>query len=96
MISEGSPTTVVTLKGFNFVRRSRVYFDGQPVPYRRVSATELQLTLDENLLKRAGRFDIVVTNPEPLNNPQWGNGASNKAHLLVPFAFTTIRTANAN
>jgi imidazolonepropionase-like amidohydrolase len=96
MVSEGSPTTVVTVKGFNFVRRSRVYFDGQPVPYRRVSATELQLTLDENLLKRAGRFDIVVTNPEPLNNPQWGNGTSNKAHLLVPFAFTTIRTANAN
>ena len=95
MISEASPTTMVTLKGFNFVRRSRVYFDGQPVPYRRVSATELQVTLDENLLKRAGRFDIVVRNPGPLDNSQWGNGESNKAHLLVTFAFTTIRSANA-
>ena len=60
-----------------------------------MSATELQVTLDDNLLKRAGRFDIVVKNPEPLNNAQWGNGESNKAHLLVTFAFTTIRAANA-
>ena len=95
MISEASPATTLSLKGFNFVRRSRVYFDGQPVPYRRISATELQLTLDENLLKRAGRFDIVVRNPTPLNNSQWGHGESNKAHLLVTFAFTRIGTANA-
>jgi hypothetical protein len=95
MITEGSATTTLTLKGFNFVRRSRVLFDGRPVPYKRVSATELQVTLDDNLLKRAGRFDIVVKNPEPLANAQWGNGESNKAHLLVTFAFTTIRTANA-
>ncbi|HXJ02495.1 MAG TPA: amidohydrolase family protein [Micropepsaceae bacterium] len=97
MIAEGSPTTTLTLKGFNFVRRSRVYFDGESVPYKRVSATELQVTLDENLLKRAGRFDIVVKNPEPLANKQWGNGESNAAHLLVTFAFTTsVRAANAN
>jgi imidazolonepropionase-like amidohydrolase len=95
MVKEGSQTTVITLKGFNFVRRSRVLFDGQSVPYKRVSATELQVTLDENLLKRAGRFDLVVTNPEPLANEQWGNGTSNKAHLIVPFAFTNIRTASS-
>ena len=85
MIAEGSPATTLTLTGFNFVRRSRIYFDGEPVPYKRVSATELQLTLDDNLLKRAGRFDIVVKNPEPLANPQWGNGESNKAHLIVTY-----------
>ena len=96
MIAEGSPTTTLTLKGFNFVRRSRVLFDGEAVPYKRVSATELQVTLDDNLLKRAGRFDIVVKNPEPLVNEQWGNGQSNKAHLLVTFAFTNLRTATAN
>ena len=96
MIAEGSLTTTLTLKGFNFVRRSRVLFDGQPVPYKRISATELQVTLDDNLLKRAGRFDIVVKNPEPLANEQWGHGESNKAHLLVTFGFTTIRTASEN
>src|SRR5262249_49942322 len=95
MIKEGSPTTVVTLKGFNCVRRSRVLFDGASVPYKRISATELQVTLDENLLKRAGRFDIEVKNPEPVANERWGDGTSNKAHLIVPFAFTNIRTAAA-
>jgi imidazolonepropionase-like amidohydrolase len=95
MIKEGSATTVVTLKGFNFVRRSRVLFDGESVPYKRVSATELQVTLDENLLKRAGRFDIEVKNPEPVANERWGDGSSNKAHLIVPFAFTNTRTAAA-
>jgi hypothetical protein len=53
----------------------------------------LQLTLDENLLKKAGRFDVQVVNPEPLENTQRGNGASNKAHLLVTFGFTRIQTA---
>jgi len=96
MIAEGSATTTLTLKGFNFVRRSRVLFDGQAVPYKRISPTELQVTLDDNLLKRAGRFDIVVKNPEPLANAQWGNGESNKAHLLVTFAFTKLLAATAN
>lgn len=95
MIAQGSPTTTLDLKGFNFVRKSRVLVDGIPVPYRMISPTELQLTLDENLLKRAGRFDVQVVNPEPLENSQWGNGSSNKAHLLVTFGFTQIRTADA-
>ena len=95
MISQGSPTTNLTLKGFNFIRKSRVLVDGESVPYRVISPTELQLTLDENLLKKAGRFDVQVVSPEPLQNPQWGNGASNKAHLLVTFGFTRIRTADA-
>ena len=93
MIAEGSPAATVTLKGFNFVRKTRVLFAGESVPYKRISATELQLTLDDNMLKRAGRFDIVVKNPEPIANKQWGDGTSNAAHLLVTFAFTTIRTA---
>jgi hypothetical protein len=60
MVVQGSPTITLTLKGFNFVRRSRVYFEDESVPYKRVSATELQVLLDPNLLARAGRFDIVV------------------------------------
>ena len=56
------------------------------VPYTRVSATELQVLLDENLLRRAGRFDIVVKNPDPAA-PLWGDGTSNKAHLLVNFKY---------
>ena len=96
MISEDSPTTMLTLTGFNFVRKSRVFVDGQSVPYLVVSPTELQVTLDENILKKTGRPDVQVINPEPLQNAQWGNGSSNKAHLLVTFGFTQIRTAATN
>jgi len=34
-----------------------------------------------------GRFDVVVVNPEPLTAPKWGNGTSNKAHLLVNYRY---------
>lgn len=95
MIAQGSPATNLTLKGFNFTRKSRVLVDGESVPYRVISPTELQVTLDNNLLKKAGRFDVQIVNSEPLENPHWGNGASNKAHLLVTFDFTRIRTAGA-
>jgi len=87
MVAAGSPTLNLTLTGFNFVRRTRVYFDGISVPYRRVSPTDLEVTLDENLLRRAGRFDIVVKNRGPLASPEWGDGTSNKAHLIVNFKY---------
>lgn len=96
MIAQDSPATALTLKGFNFVGKSRVYVDGVSVPYSVVSPTELRITLEANLLKRVGRFDVQVVNPEPLENSQWGTGASNKAHLLVTFSFTQIRTATKN
>jgi len=85
MVTQGAPTTTLTLNGFNFVRRTRVLFDGISVPYRRVSPTQLQVTLDEELLKRGGRFDVVVQNPQPVAAPQWGDGTSNTAHLTVSF-----------
>ena len=84
-VQQGSQPITLTIDGFNFVRRSRIYVDGESVPYKRVSATELQATIDANLLARAGRFDIVVKNPTPVSNPEWGDGTSNKAHLLVSF-----------
>src|SRR5262249_16721048 len=87
IFTQGSPATTLTIKGFNFVARSRVLVDGISVPWRRVSPTELTVTLDENMLQRAGRFDVVVVNPEPLTAPKWGNGTSNKAHLLVNYRY---------
>ena len=88
MVTAGDPTTTVTLTGFNFVRRSRVYYNGTPVPYRALGPTQLEVTIDSSLLHRPGWSDIVVVNPEPLN-PElgypWGNGTSNKAHLVVRF-----------
>jgi len=89
-VTQGDPATV-TLTGFNFVRRSAVYFKGRAVPFRVVSSTEVQVTLDGESLREAGRFDLVVKNPEPLDpfytKSMWGNGTSNIAHLIVNFKY---------
>jgi hypothetical protein len=88
MVTAGSPTTTIALKGFNFVRRSQVLFKGVPVPYKAVSGSELQVTIDSNLLQEAGWHDIVVKNPWPLSPEiglDWGDGTSNKAHLIVSY-----------
>ncbi len=84
----GSPTTTITLTGFNFVQRSKVLFRGIPVPHEAISGSELRVTLDARLLREAGWHDIVVENPWPLHpeiGREWGNGTSNQAHLIVRF-----------
>jgi len=90
IVTQGD-SAVVTLTGFNFVRRSTVYFKGNPVPFRTVSSTEIQVTLDAEALREAGRFDLVVKNPEPLDSfflrSMWGNGTSNVAHLIVNYKY---------
>jgi hypothetical protein len=86
MVTQNSPTTMLTLRGFGFVAGTQVLVDNQPVPYRRVSNTELQVTLDENLLRRAGRFPIVVKNPPPFERyKRWGDSTSNTAYLIVRY-----------
>jgi hypothetical protein len=87
-IIQGSPDTVLNVKGFNFVRGTRATYDDMPVPTRVISRTELEMTIPQNLLARAGKFVIQVKNPEPLATPDWG-AVSNKAYMLVPFSFTT-------
>jgi hypothetical protein len=88
MVTAGSPTSTVTLKGFNFVRRSQVLFKGVPVPWKAVSGSELQVTIDASLLKEPGWHELVVKNPWPLHPEiglEWGDGTSNAAHLIVAF-----------
>jgi hypothetical protein len=90
MVTEGSPTVTLTLKGFNFVRRSQVLFRGQPVPYKVVNSRELQVVLDAEVLREPGWHELVVKNPWPLNRVSglpWGNGTSNKAHLIVNYRY---------
>ena len=90
IVTQGD-SCVVTITGFNFVRRSAVYFKGRPVPFKAVSPTQLQVTLDAEALREAGRFDLVVKNPEPLDpfyvRSMWGNGTSNVAHLIVNYRY---------
>jgi hypothetical protein len=88
-VEAGSPTTTVTLTGFNFVRRSQVLFKGVPVPHEAVSGSELRVTIDASLLQEPGWHEIVVRNPWPLHpeiGREWGDGTSNAAHLIVAFA----------
>ena len=75
------------LTGFNFVRRSRIFFDGVSLPWRWVSPTELEVTIGADLLKRPGRYEIEIQNPQPVSLPDWGNGISNKAHFMVDFRY---------
>ena len=90
IVTQGD-SAVVTLTGFNFVRKSTVYFKGRPVPFRAVNSIELEVTLDAEALREGGRFDLVVKNPEPLDpfflRSMWGNGTSNVAHLIVNYKY---------
>jgi hypothetical protein len=90
IVTQGGETTI-TLKGINFVRKSAVFFKGKPVPSRIVSATEIQVTLDAQALGEAGRFDLLVKNPDPIDpffkDGMWGNGTSNAAHLTVNYRY---------
>ena len=90
IVTQGE-TASVKLTGFNFVKKSVVYFHGKPVPFQAVSSKELLISLDAETLREAGRFDIVVKNPEPMDpfftKGMWGTGTSNVAHLIVNYKY---------
>jgi hypothetical protein len=92
-VIQGSPQTTVKLTGFNFVQRSVVFVDGEPVPTRVISREEIEFDLDANILAQAGLKEVRVRNPQPSLNPTWGD-TSNAARVLVPFSFTTQWSKN--
>jgi hypothetical protein len=91
LITQATTPVTVTLKGLNFVRRSVVQFKGKPVPTQVLTPTELKFTLDAEAMKTAGRFDLVVINPGPVDifysRGMWGTGTSNLAHLVVNYRY---------
>ncbi|MEQ1883556.1 MAG: amidohydrolase family protein [Bryobacteraceae bacterium] len=90
IVTQGQ-TATVKITGFNFVKKSVVYFNGRPVPFQAVNSKELLLLLDAETLREAGRFDIIVKNPDPLDpfytRGMWGTGTSNVAHLIVNYKY---------
>jgi hypothetical protein len=90
---QGTGATTIALTGIGFTTRSVVLVDGAPVPTKVQSATKLNFVVDQNALAKAGKLHVVVKNPQPLDTPVWGD-TSNKAHILVPFAFTTVWSHN--
>ena len=49
--------------------------------------------VDSAILAQAGNRAVEVKNPLPLDANAWGD-TSNKAHILVPFSFTTAWSHN--
>jgi hypothetical protein len=86
VIEEGSAPTPLTVRGFNFVNGSQILINGNAVPTRVVSRTELQTTLDANVLNNPGRYVIRVRNPQPITG-EWGD-TSNPAKITVPYRGT--------
>ncbi len=87
MVTEGDATLTLTIQGVNFTKESLVYFGERSVPARLISDTELQAVIDATLISQVGTYPMTVRNPEPLQRPEWGDGTSNKAHLLVNFRY---------
>lgn len=92
-VKQGSETTILTLKGFNYVHGSQAFVDGKPVPTQIVSRTELRATLDSAFLAKPGRYSVKIKNPQPVAAAEWGD-TSNPANLLVPYSFTTATSEN--
>jgi hypothetical protein len=77
-----------TLSGVNFEKRSVAYVNGEPVTTMVDSATKLRFVVPPEKFLNAGKLHVVVKNPQPVENPEWGD-TSNTAHILVPYAFST-------
>ena len=92
-VIQGSGDTTFTLTGINFVKRSVVYIDGQPVPTNVTARNVITFVADANTLNKAGKIRVTVKSPAPLVQPEWGD-TSNTAYVLVPFSFTTAWSHN--
>jgi hypothetical protein len=90
---QGTGDTTIALTGIGFTKRSVVYVNDVPVPTTAQSGTKLTFVLGQNEIAKAGKLHVTVKNPQPLDTPIWGD-TSNRAHILVPFAFTTAWSHN--
>jgi hypothetical protein len=87
MVTEGDAALSMTIRGVNFTPESIVYFGERSVPSRLVSDTELAAVIDAGLISQVGTYPVTVRNPQPLQRPEWGDGTSNKAHLIVNYRY---------
>lgn len=93
-VREGSPTLHLKISGFNFFDRTQVFFNDIPIPYELKGITEIDAIIDETLLRRPGRYSVIVKNPPPAANLNWGNGTSNTAWLLVSYKDSLTGTSS--
>jgi imidazolonepropionase-like amidohydrolase len=85
--TEGAASVEIQVTGSGFVRKTTASLDGHSVPTKRVSTTELKLTVPGELLARAGTFPVIVTNPIPvvISDPLHDDEKSNVKYFMVRF-----------
>lgn len=76
-LKAGSPTTVVTITGANYLNGAVVTFEGQPRPTTELNIRQLQVQLDASDLATPGTYQIVVQNPD-------GNSSKPKSFVVAP------------
>lgn len=77
VLAVGSPETIITVSGSNFVGNSQVAIGNTALATTFVSSTQLTATIPANSLTSAGTLQVVVDNPSP------GGGTSSAAPLTV-------------
>src|SRR5262249_28957340 len=79
LLTEGTGPTVLTVRGKGIWPFHRVYLNGQALPTKFVSSTELQATVPADAIPTAGTYVVTVrAEGEPM--PE-----SHRAHLVVGF-----------
>ncbi len=85
--TQGDESFIMTIRGVHFTTETVAYFNGKRLKTQVESETELKVNIDASLVSEVGTYPIVVRNPEPMQRPEWGEGTSNKAHLLVNYRY---------
>lgn len=85
--TEGDDSAEIRIKGSGFVPASLVSFDGVNIPTYYISPTELVAAVPATLLKRAGTFPVIVSNPLPVlvEDPLHEDERSNVKFFVVKF-----------
>ena len=86
LVTEQDSTMTLIVNGVGFTKKSRVFLGQTALPTRYVDGMRLETTVQSQLIAQAGTLSVTVTNPQPLQRPQWG-GTSNTAYLLVNFRY---------
>jgi hypothetical protein len=80
----GSSTLTLTATGMNFVKTSKVYFNGHALTTTYVSPTQLKASLSSSYMTLAGLYPVTVVSPAP------GGGTSSTQTFTVNNHVPTI------
>jgi len=79
VVTEGSDSFQMTVRGVDFTTSSVVQFDGETLPTSYIDSSELRITVPSRLVSKVGTYPVRVHNRPP------GWGTTNKANFFVKF-----------